>query len=126
LDAALVKLAAALQARHHIETSIQVAEREPDAPISVKEALYRVAQEALHNVVKHAGATKLTLSLTNEDDLLILEISDNGRGFDVNGTFAGHMGLRSMRERIEQVGGNLTITSSPCHGTQIVATVPLT
>lgn len=125
LLAALAKQAAVLQTRHHIKVSAHLVEEEPGITMPVKEALYRVAQEALHNVVKHASATKLTLNLTSEDGQLILEIFDNGRGFDANGTFAGHLGLRSMRERIEQVGGDLTITSSPCHGTQVVANVPL-
>ncbi len=125
LVAALTKLAAVLQARHHIEVKAQFADEEPDAPMPVKEALYRVAQEALHNVVKHAGATRITIALANEDDQLALEISDNGRGFDVNGNFAGHLGLRSMHERVERINGSLTITSSLCHGTQLVATAPL-
>jgi len=120
---ALAKQAAVLQTRHHIEVSTHFIKEEPGLPLPVKEALYRVAQEALHNVVKHAGATKLALNLNSEDGQLILEICDNGRGFDVNGTFAGHLGLRSMRERMENAGGDLTITSSPCHGTQVVATV---
>lgn len=125
LLAALAKQAAVLQTRHHIEVRTHFVNEEPGLPMPVKEALFRVAQEALHNVVKHASATKLALNLSSEDGQLILEICDNGRGFDVNGTFAGHLGLRSMRERIEQAGGDLTITSSPCHGTQVVATIPL-
>ncbi|MFN2222925.1 MAG: GAF domain-containing protein [Candidatus Promineifilaceae bacterium] len=126
LVAALAKQAAVLQSRHHIQVSAHFAAEEPDAPMPVKEALYRVTQETLNNVVKHARATKITLSLSSEDDQLVLEISDNGRGFDVNGSFAGHLGLRSMRERVEQVGGSLTITSTSRHGTQIIATAPLT
>jgi signal transduction histidine kinase len=125
LVAALAKQAAVLQTRHHIQVRAHFTAEEPDAPMPVKEALYRVAQEALHNVIKHAGATKITLTLSQDDDQIALEISDNGRGFDANGTFAGHLGLHSMRERIERVGGSLTINSASCRGTQIVATAPL-
>jgi len=124
LLAALAKLAAVLQTRHHLQVSAHFPKEEPSAPMPVKEALYRVAQEALHNVVKHAHASQITLALHEEDDQLVLEIGDNGSGFDANDTFAGHLGLRSMRERIEQVGGSLTIISSPCHGTHITASTP--
>lgn len=124
LVAALAKQATVLQARHHLEVTTLL-EEEPDASLVTKEVLYRVGQEALNNVVKHASATKITVSLSIEDEQLVLEIRDNGKGFDLNGDFTGHLGLRSMRERVEQVGGNLTITSSSCYGTQIVAVVPL-
>jgi signal transduction histidine kinase len=126
LLAALVKQAAVLKTRHHIDVNAQFCADEPGASLPVKEALYRVAQEALNNVVKHANATKITLSLACQDGQIMLEIDDNGRGFDVNGTFAGHLGLRSMRERVERVGGSLAISSSSCHGTQIVAAAPVT
>jgi signal transduction histidine kinase len=125
LVAALAKQAAVLQTRHQIQVSAHLTAEEPDAPMPVKEALYRVAQEALHNVVKHAGATTISLALSSENGQINLEICDNGCGFDVNGTFTGHLGLRSMRERVEQVGGRLTVISEPGQGTQITATAPL-
>jgi signal transduction histidine kinase len=124
LVAALAKQATALQTRHHIAVTTRFPE-EPTASSPVKEVLYRVSQEALNNVVKHAGASKITVSLSDEDDLLILEIADNGKGFDLNGDFTGHLGLHSMRERLEQVGGTIEIVSSSCRGTRITATVPL-
>jgi signal transduction histidine kinase len=124
LVAALAKQATAIQARHHIEVKA-LFEEEPDASLTTKEVLYRVGQEALNNIVRHAGATMISVSLSTADDQLVLEISDNGKGFDQNADFTGHLGLRSMRERVEQVGGTLTITSSSCRGTQIMAVVPL-
>lgn len=124
LVAALAKQTAALQSRHHIEVTTHFVD-EPGVSLAVKEALYRVAQEALHNAVKHSGATRLAAGLYLQDGQLALEISDNGEGFDLNGNFRGHLGLCSMRERLEQVGGTLAMTSSSCHGTQIVAIVPL-
>jgi signal transduction histidine kinase len=124
LVAALAKQATALQARHGIEVTTHLGD-EPGASLPAKEALYRVTQEALHNVVKHAGATRLEVSLSTEDGQIALEIWDNGKGFDLNGSFSGHLGLQSMRERVEQVGGTLNMTSSPGSGTRIVAVVPL-
>lgn len=124
LVAALAKHAIAIQARHHIEVKTSF-EEEPDASLTTKEVLYRVGQEALNNIVRHAGAKKITVSMSAADDQLVLEISDNGKGFDQNADFTGHLGLRSMHERVEQVGGTLIINSSSCHGTQIVAAVPL-
>ena len=120
----LAKQATALQTRYHIAVDT-VFDEEPDASLTIKEVLYRVSQEALNNTVKHANASKIVVSLSGDGGLLGLEISDNGKGFDPNSDFAGHLGLRSMRERLEQVGGTLTITSSSCHGTQITAVVPL-
>ena len=124
LVATLVKQATAMQTRHRIEVTTHL-DKEPEVSLSTKEVLYRVGQEALHNVVKHASATRTTIALSTDDGQLALEISDNGKGFDLNGEFTGHLGLQSMRERVEQVGGTLAITSSPCHGTQITAVVPL-
>lgn len=124
LVAALAKQATALQTRYHVAVDTMFDE-EPDASLTIKEVLYRVSQEALNNTVKHANASKIDVSLSNDDGLLILEISDNGMGFDPNSDFIGHLGLRSMRERLEQVSGTLTITSSSGRGTQITATVPL-
>jgi len=124
LVAALAKQAIALQTRHHIAVKTHFSE-EPAASLPTKEVLYRVSQEALNNAVKHASASEIVVSLSDEDNHLVLEISDNGRGFDPNGDFTGHLGLRSMRERLEQVGGTINITSTSCRGTQITAVVPL-
>ena len=95
----------------------------PDAEL----ALYRIAQEALANVVKHANANHVSIRLNLEDpERVRLEISDNGRGFtqgqlQPNGRQT--LGLTSMRERAENLGGRLTIESAPGEGTRIVAEV---
>ena len=85
-------------------------------PLAVKEALYRIAQEALHNVVKHARAGKVALRLARSDGALALELSDDGVGFDPDGEFPGHLGLRSMRERVVALGGDLVIRARPAAG----------
>lgn len=88
--------------------------------------LFRIAQEALRNVARHAGATAVEVSLRGMDDGLQLAVSDNGTGFDPVETGAsGHLGHASMRERIGLLGGELDIDSSPGHGTVVMAWIPL-
>jgi signal transduction histidine kinase len=93
-------------------------------PLETKEALYRIAQEALHNVVKHARASKADLKLECEAGDIVLEISDDGAGFDSSEDFSGHLGLKSMRERVARLGGRLRIESAPGRGTRIRALIP--
>jgi signal transduction histidine kinase len=124
LVTALTKQTAALRARHEIEVELTLCD-EPDVPLPTKEALYRIAQEAFHNAVKHGRPSRLDVRLAREPDSLRLEISDNGVGFDPTAAYPGHLGLRSMRERAMRVGGTLDITSIPLNGTQILVWIPL-
>jgi PAS domain S-box-containing protein len=91
--------------------------------------LYRVAQEALTNVVRHAKATEVRMSIRRVRDAIQMEIKDDGRSFDVKKTlFARNnrrLGLVGMKERIEMVGGNLTIESAPGKGTTLLTRIPL-
>jgi PAS domain S-box-containing protein len=123
LVAALEKQAAAIAARHRIRVDAALGV-EPVAPLETKEALYRIAQEALHNTVKHARADRVHLKLDGGADRIVLEVSDNGSGFDPDGSFPGHLGLRSMRERAARLGGSLEVGSSPGHGTRVLASIP--
>jgi signal transduction histidine kinase len=86
---------------------------EPDVPLQTKEALYRIAQEALHNTVKHAQAQRVLLRLAGEHGVVALEVRDDGAEFDTTGAFPGHLGLQSMRERVERLHGTLDVTSAP-------------
>jgi PAS domain S-box-containing protein len=124
LTAALERQAASLRARHRFEVQTALA-GEPDAPLEVKQALCRIAQEALHNIVKHAQASRVALLLNQSPDGLTLEVHDNGRGFDSGGSFPGHLGLKSMRERAERLGGALSIDSRPDEGCRLRAWIPL-
>ena len=85
--------------------------------------LYRVTQETLNNVGKHAGASRVTVSLAAENGSVRLRINDDGVGFDPIATSRllseGHFGLAGMRERVEMVGGRLSIDSAPGHGTTV-------
>jgi signal transduction histidine kinase len=123
LVSALIKQAAALQARHEVPVETELCD-EPDLPLTVKQELYRVAQEALHNTVKHAGASQVNVRLGRTAEALILEIRDNGSGFDPLSSFPGHLGLLSMQERVKNLAGVLSIESTPGQGTTIRARVP--
>jgi signal transduction histidine kinase len=119
---ALQRQIAALQARHKFafETDLDF---EPDISLAAKEMLYRVAQQAMNNIAKHAAATAVTISLTRQDDYLELTIRDNGRGFIVAENYPGHLGVTSMRERARNEGGWFTIESAPGRGCTITVRV---
>lgn len=123
LICALRKQADSLQARHDIQISTDFCS-EPEVELQVKSDLYRVAREALHNIVKHAQATQVTLALFESPVEYRLEISDNGVGFDSSQSFPGHLGLKSMQERTETLGGTIEIESTVGVGTRISVTVP--
>jgi signal transduction histidine kinase len=118
----LNKQALSLQARYGIQVETTFCD-EPNLPLDVKESLYRIAREALHNTVKHAQATSVRLSMIQTDNAYRLEVQDNGLGFDANQTFAGHLGLKSMRERTMNMGGLLEIASAIGKGTTITVTI---
>lgn len=124
LVAAMERQIAALRARHELEVVTDFAP-EPQIALPAKEALYRVGQEAANNIVKHARATQVHVALQQKDGRVILTVSDNGRGFDPNHDFPGHLGLKTMRERMERLGGTLRIESRPGGGTSVQAELPL-
>lgn len=91
-----------------------------DPPAEVKSVFYRVAQEALNNISKHAQATQIQLHLERAEGQARLEVCDNGRGFNRDSSSPGSMGLGIMRERAESIGAQLTIKSRPGNGTKLV------
>jgi signal transduction histidine kinase len=125
LVAALGKQTAAVQARHGLAITTRL-DREPAATLAVKEALYRIAQEALHNIVKHARARNVQLRLEETAHELVLEVSDDGVGFAGTGSFPGHLGLHTMRDRATRLGGTLEIVTAPGSGTCIRVRLPAT
>jgi PAS domain S-box-containing protein len=124
LTAVLQQQAEAITARHPVQVTTVLC-AEPEAPLAAKEALYRIAQEAVHNTVKHAEATEVRLSLEQSGEDVVLAIEDNGRGFDTTGSYPGHLGLHSMRERVERFGGTLEIESAVGIGTTVSVRIPL-
>jgi signal transduction histidine kinase len=123
LVAALEKQVAATRARYGFTVTAALGD-EPDLSPAAREAFYRVAQEALHNIVKHARPTEVDVSLASDGGGVELRVRDNGVGFDPAGEFAGHLGLESMRERAARVGAVLSIDSSPGGGTTVALRVP--
>jgi signal transduction histidine kinase len=118
----LAKQAASLQTRHGLQVLLELCE-EPSLPLDVKESLFRVAREALHNIIKHAGAKQVTLRLKLTGEQLLMQIIDDGAGFDVRQDFRGHLGLRSMQERIQQLGGSFDLQSAFGQGTRLTVTL---
>jgi signal transduction histidine kinase/ligand-binding sensor domain-containing protein len=111
-----------------VDVKVDVSGPQPALPEEMEQHLLRIAQEAVTNVVKHAGADQIHINLRSEERRLKLRISDNGRGFDGGGAFAtsdGHFGLLGMRERAERLGGELRLESHPGEGTEVEVTAPL-
>jgi signal transduction histidine kinase len=121
LDALLERLGDALAGQADIEVDVQ-ADEDLGLPADVKVALYRVTQESFSNIAKHARATAVTARVTAETDgLVTLRVTDDGRGFDPSAVRSGQMGLHIMAERLERIGGSLTVESRPGAGTTITA-----
>jgi PAS domain S-box-containing protein len=123
LVSALSKHVAFLSDAHRLQVNMSLDE-EPEVPLQVKQTLYRIALEALHNVVKHADASVITLRLACEHEALALEVRDNGKGFDTTRGFAGQLGLRSIQERVAAINGTFSIESGPGQGATLVVSVP--
>jgi signal transduction histidine kinase len=105
----------------------------PDAPLPVRIALYRIVQEALSNVHRHAGVNAATVTIWTRGGQLCLQVADQGRGFQpppLSGPEATerheHIGLRGMRERAALVNGELFVESRPEVGTRVRVEIPLT
>jgi PAS domain S-box-containing protein len=125
LVAALERHVASVRGRHGLRVDTQLGV-EPELPLPTKEALYRIAREALHNTVKHARATSARLVLRSQDDATVLEIVDDGVGFDPKRAYPGHLGLASMAERATAAGGELTVESAAGRGTRVSVQLPRT
>jgi signal transduction histidine kinase len=92
---------------------------------SAQLTVYRLVQESLTNMGKYAMATQANITLRHEADVIIIDVSDNGQGFDVNNITANSHGLDGMRHRVEAAGGELLIESAPGKGTHIRAKLPV-
>ena len=91
-------------------------------PDDVKIAFYRIAQEALNNVVKYARASNVNVDLRQQPMGARLSISDDGGGFDIAAVGPGHFGQKIMRERAESIGARFTVQSEIGHGTVVMIT----
>lgn len=98
---------------------------EPAAPLEFKEMVYRIVQEALRNIAKHAAASRVQLRMHTDGSWMDILVVDDGVGFDATAQFLGHYGLQSMAERAVRLGGTLTVESTPGQGTRVTARVPM-
>jgi signal transduction histidine kinase len=98
------------------------AESVASIPLAGDETLFRVTQEALANVARHSQAHRVVVELASQDDEIVLRVEDDGVGFDLSQVEKG-VGLDSMRERLEAIGGHLSVSSGKSNGTRVVATV---
>jgi PAS domain S-box-containing protein len=121
---ALKTHSAALQGRIGLPIVVHGEELGQRLPLAIEEVLYRIAQEALHNVVKHAAARQVRLELVDEPSLVRLRVVDDGKGFDPASVADGHLGLAGMRARAEKVGATLEVRSRQGVGTTIDVAVP--
>jgi two-component system sensor histidine kinase UhpB len=123
LASALTNLARTFSDRTGIPVRRQLATQLPRLDPKVELVLYRVAQEGLTNAARHSGATEVTLGLEHDAHSVVLQVIDNGRGFDGSGPEGG--GLRGIRERALIVGGAVAIKPSPTGGAEIRLQVPV-
>ena len=111
-----------------LDTPLQIDVRASDARVSaaISSELLSIAREALSNAARHAAATLVNVELTLGGGVLLLEVSDNGQGFDPDAARnTGHQGLDNMRRRAEAIGGTLRVESHAGDGTRIIVSVPL-
>lgn len=126
LISALRKHLAAVKNREGLDVRLQVSGAERRLPGRIEEAAFRIAQESLNNVVKHARAQRASVELWFDDDLLRVVTADDGVGFNPAARArARTMGMVSMRERAEQVGGHLQVDSAPGSGARVTAELPV-
>jgi signal transduction histidine kinase len=110
-----------VEQRAGMQTNLLV-EGVDNLPTLIEDGLFRITQEALNNALKHASASSIIVRLEKSDQAILLEVSDNGVGFDRNNVIEG-IGLSSMEERAKQIGGSLQIETSPGKGTVIRAII---
>ena len=126
LRVAVGNLAHSTAARANLSLNLNLPDELPSLTQAEEQCVYRVAQEALSNVARHARATHLRVELGSADGQLRLTVADNGRGFDPARVNGGHFGLKGLHERADLAGGTLDIQSEPKHGTILILRMPIT
>ena len=120
LALATAALAKDFSARNELSLILDVPEEINSLPQEIEHGFYRVAQEALENVIQHAGAKQVQVKLVQDSESLVLIVADDGRGFDTGGETAGHqLGVQGMYERAELIGADLDVSSEVDKGTVV-------
>jgi signal transduction histidine kinase len=122
---ALERLAATLGEQSDLVVDLEARLGEERLPPEAETALYRIVQEALTNVVKHASAGRVSITLVRKQGAAVVVVEDDGSGFELASVRTGALGFTGMRERLALIGGRLTVESSPRAGTTLVAEVPV-
>jgi len=117
----LRQLSESINGRARIPVALEIEGQNP-LPMEVKVALYRIAQEALNNVAKHSAASQATVKLSYLPDRVLMEISDNGKGFETKDIQTRSLGLGIMRERAKEINAQLSVESLAGEGTKIAVT----
>ncbi len=126
LPAALEQLTREWQARHAIPVDLLIHMGEERLPAEIETAIYRIVQESLTNIARHAAARSVSALIERRGDEVIAIVEDDGRGFDpARSSGERQLGLAGMRERAELLGGRLTIESQPGSGTSVHVQIPL-
>jgi NarL family two-component system sensor histidine kinase LiaS len=127
LERRLKEELAIFSARRGVKIDFRCAIDTDGLPIAIERELYFALREGVLNVVRHARASELQLSLTRTPTTYVAKLADNGVGFDVAAANDGghHYGVTGMRERIKKLGGELVIDSAPGRGTRIEMTIPI-
>ena len=123
LTGALATLATELGATAGCQVRLSLGD-EPDIALASKATLVRITREALHNIAKHARATHVDLMLEARPTEVMLQVADNGRGFDPWEAHPGHFGLELMREHATAIGGSIEVISARGRGAQVRVRVP--
>jgi signal transduction histidine kinase len=125
LALALRSLVEEFAERNSWRLEIDIPQQIDNLPAEVEHSFYRIAQEALENVVRHANAQVLRVKLKKKDQKLTLTIADDGKGFEPRVISEEQLGLRGMRERAELIGARLYVESQPSQGTTLTLEVEL-
>jgi two-component system NarL family sensor kinase len=125
LAEALTDLAQEFMAREKIKVNFRVTGGSRPLPLRVEVGLYRIVQEGLTNIARHAGAKRVDLELNLTPEQVQLSVEDDGQGFDPTQVSQGHFGLIGLNERVKLLGGRLQLESSPGAGVRVAVTIPL-
>ncbi len=113
-----IKMYSNLKINYTVSSSVE------DTNVVIKTTLYRIIQEAITNVIRHSNAKKVSIALVKKDNQLKLKIFDNGDGFDLNTVDENKYGLRNIRDRVEELNGNVIIQTSEGNGTSLKIEIP--
>ncbi|MEL6538254.1 MAG: sensor histidine kinase, partial [Bacteroidota bacterium] len=124
LQASIQQLGEVITASGQLQVDVHLTALPDSLPFQFQRQVYRMVQELISNVLRHANAQEITLQINQIEELLVITVEDDGQGFVV-GTTEGGLGLASVRQQVESLTGRLMLDSQPGHGTTVILQVPL-